>query len=289
MKIIDLFLFLFFGRVTANTIRIESMEVPEKGYWVAMPGFGELGSPSFSRDGEWIAFDAYRKGYRRSGAECWVSRRNGEDLKRLAVGATPRWSPDGKRLIFMRDAYNMPKQTAGIFVINCDGTEETKIGEGRWPDWSPDGTEIVFSVGGQATTGGARVGSTVWIANFDGSNGREIALGDCPSWSPDGKKLACCYRERGGPPWMAIYDLEAQIGQRVGIGFFRGNWMPDSLSLVCNGVVGKEMRMVRIETVEPFHQSELTTEFLGPFSPSCSADGKDLVFFAKRPKVERRP
>jgi hypothetical protein len=30
---------------TPNTIRIQSLESPEKGEWVVMPGFKELGSP----------------------------------------------------------------------------------------------------------------------------------------------------------------------------------------------------------------------------------------------------
>ena len=34
---------------TPNTIRIESLDDPKNGHWVVMPGFAELGSPTFSR------------------------------------------------------------------------------------------------------------------------------------------------------------------------------------------------------------------------------------------------
>ena len=34
-----------FSAVTPNTIRIQSVESPERGNWVVMPGFSELGSP----------------------------------------------------------------------------------------------------------------------------------------------------------------------------------------------------------------------------------------------------
>jgi hypothetical protein len=52
--------------ITPNTIRIQSLEEPEKGAWVVMPGFSELGSPTFSRDAQWIAFDAYKEGFSNS-------------------------------------------------------------------------------------------------------------------------------------------------------------------------------------------------------------------------------
>src|SRR5215831_16444480 len=62
--------------ITPNTIRIQSLDDPTKGQWVTMPGFSELGSPTFSRDGRWIAFDAYKEGFNNSSAECWIARRD---------------------------------------------------------------------------------------------------------------------------------------------------------------------------------------------------------------------
>jgi hypothetical protein len=43
--------------ITPNTIRIQSIDSPKEGSWVYMAGFSELGSPCFSRDDTWIAFD----------------------------------------------------------------------------------------------------------------------------------------------------------------------------------------------------------------------------------------
>src|ERR1700733_16109635 len=116
--------------ITPNTIRIQSLDDPARGQWVVMPGFSELGSPTFSRDGQWIAFDAYKQGFNNSSAECWIARRDGQDLKRLVIGATPRFSPDGKRLLFMRRRVNDPTKEEGIYVINNDGSGETRIGPG---------------------------------------------------------------------------------------------------------------------------------------------------------------
>ncbi len=290
-----------FSAITPNTIRVQSLESPERGEWVVMPGFSELGSPSFSRDGKWIAFDAYKEGFNNSRAECWIARRDGSDLTRLAYGATPRWSPDGKQLLFVRERVNDSSRPAGIFLINRDGSGERRICGGRWPDWSPDGREIVFSLGGEET-GGARVGATIWIAKADGSERQKIADGDCPSWSPDGAKIAYCYRaldrsQRASGsiapnltgqelPVIRVYFLRENVDVTLEIGWFRANWWSDSESVVANGRIrrGPNRQIVRMRLNAPRKPSELLTDFDEPFSPCCSWDGKDLMFIARMPK-----
>jgi dipeptidyl aminopeptidase/acylaminoacyl peptidase len=269
--------------ITPNTIRIQSLDDPTNGQWVVMPGFSELGSPTFSRDGQWIAFDAYKQGFNNSSAECWIARRDGQNLKRLVFGATPRFSPDGKRLIFMRQRVNDPTKEEGIYVINSDGSGDKRIGPGRWPDWSPDGNEIVFSMGGQAA-GGARIGATICIAKADGSDRRELIEGDCPSWSPDGGKIAYCLRAPGRPPMIQIYDLKENAAATLGIGWFRANWTADSKSVVANGVHDRAQVMVRLSLIIPRKVIEQSTEYEEPFSPSISSDGKEILFIARKPR-----
>jgi Tol biopolymer transport system component len=270
--------------ITANTIRIQSTDSPKEGNWVVMPGFSELGSPCFSRDGKWIACDGYKKGFDNSSAEFWIARRDGRGLTRLANGATPRWSPDGKQLLFVRARVDNRNSEGGIFLIDRGGSNERRIGEGRWPDWSPDGTEIVYSLGGEEK-GGARIGATIFISKVDGSGRREIADGDCPSWSPDGKKIAFCFRAPQRPPLIRVYDLQNKKEETLGIGWFRANWMADSKSVVANGVLGRKPGMVRLSLDAPGQPTELSTDFDEPRSPCCSWDGKLIVFIAKRPKT----
>jgi hypothetical protein len=271
------------GQITPNTIRIQSTETPGEGRWVVMPDFRELGSPCFSRDGEWIAFDAYKEGYNSSPSECWVARKDDRDLKRLAIGATPRWSPDGKRLLFMRDEANDPKHESGIFLIDRDGTGERRIGDGRWPDWSPDGEEIAFSLGGHPGLG-LREGATICIAKADGTGLREIAQGDCPSWSPDGKKIAYCQKASDRSPLIFVHDLGTGKDEMLGIGWYRANWIPDSKSLVANGIIEGRECMVRFSSDAPGRPQESATEFARPSSPCCSWDGKQMIFIARRSK-----
>ena len=268
--------------ITPNTIRIQPTNKPEDGRWVLMPRFSELGSPCFSRDGEWIAFDAYKAGRNSSPAECWFARADGRELRRLTFGATPRWSPDGRRLVFMRNATDNTARRPGIYVIDRNGTDERRIGDGRWPDWSPDGKEIVFSLGGRRNAG-AWDGATICVARNDGTERRSIIEGDCPSWSPDGKKIAYCRRTPGRRPLIYVRDLTTGRDQLLGTGWYRANWMPDSKTLVANGVIGDKVGMIRLSLDAPERVEELATEFERPSSPCCSWDGKQVIFIARRP------
>ena len=273
---------------TPNSIRVQSLDNPANGNWVVMPGFVELGSPTFSRDGKWIAFDAYKQGFDHSRAECWIARRDGRELKRLAFGATPRFSPDGKRLLFVREGVNDRTLREGVHVINRDGSGEERITPGRWPDWSPDGSAIVFSLGGEET-GGARIGAAIYIAKSDGSDRTKVAEGDCPSWSPDGRKIAYCHRTRGNSPVIHVFDMEENSDALLGIGWYRASWMPDSRSALANGLIDRAPVMVRMSLKHPRTVIEQSTEYEAPFSPSVSADGKEIIFIARRPGSRSRP
>jgi Tol biopolymer transport system component len=272
--------------ITPNTVRIESLDDPAKGEWVTMPGFSELGSPTFSRDRQWIAFDAYRRGFNNSYAECWIARREGGNPVLLAAGATPRFSPDGMRVLFVRERVNDPRQQEGVYVINRDGSDARRICAGRWPDWSPDGAHIVFSLGGDET-GGARIGATICIARSDGSDRTDLVEGDCPSWSPDGKKIAYCFRARNAAPLIRVHDLKENADATLGVGWFRANWMPDSQSVVANGMIGQTEGMVRLTLKIPRAPSALTSRFAEPSSPCVSWDGKELLYIARMPKDGR--
>ena len=142
--------------VWPNTLRFQPLSDGSRGRdIIKLRQYDHIGSPSCSREGEWVAFDAYKivSGERVSTPECWVASVDGTGLRKLAEGSVPRWSPDGKRLLFVREGRHEADKELGIFVIDRDGTGERRIGPGRWPDWSPDGTRIAFSIGGAAGGG----------------------------------------------------------------------------------------------------------------------------------------
>jgi Tol biopolymer transport system component len=267
-----------------NGIRIQKVDDADEGEWLTVPGYHYLGSPTFSRDGEWIAFDAYKSNTEQVTCEVWIVRRNGKDAKKVTVGATPRWHPNGRTLIFMREQRNeVESKPLGIFTIDRDGGAETFLCPGRWPDWSPDGTQIAFSHGAENTrNGGSAELSRVYVALANGTSPKALANGDCPSWSSDGSKIACCFTDPALPaPLIRIIDL-ADNGQRfAGYGWFRANWDKDGKAVAFNGVTEQQKSgMVSVKLGAAMKPTALATGIENASSPCYSADGKYIVFTA---------
>ena len=264
-----------------NALCIQPMGAPNEPTWITIPGYYYLGSPTFSPDGQWVAFDAYKSNAPRVVSEVWIVKADGSDPRKLVAGATPRWSPDGKRLLFMREQRNpVEQQQHGVFLVDRDGTNEHFICEGRWPDWSPDGSQIVFSRGEPDTRGGTQEFSRVYIAKADGTGPELLANGDCPAWSPDGQLVACSYRDLG-PPMVRIIDLKMGLQRFIGYGWFRPNWTPDSRSVTANGVLAeRKTGAIRLSVAGGNNPPTAVTEVGGATSPCFSADGRFLVFAA---------
>jgi hypothetical protein len=274
----------------APAIRIQPLDEPGEGLWIELPGYREVGSPTFSPDGQWIAWDAHKDGFRNSRPEIWIARSDGTELQNLTAGSTPRWSADAQSLIFMRRKPAEADRTDGdpdIYTIDRDGTNEKRIGAGRWPDWSPDGKQIVFSRGGRpGPWGGTRTFSRVYIADRDGGNERMIADGDGPTWSPDGEKIACCQHDPALPrPLVRIIDLTTDRQKVIGVGWFRANWSGDSRFLIATGPLPTgQYGPVEISLDFPGKLKPIPTGFQSGIAPAYSADGKFLVFIARKPK-----
>ncbi|WP_372405905.1 TolB family protein [Streptomyces luteireticuli] len=156
--------------------------------------------PSFSPDGQWIAFQESVERSGDSGGEgsIWKVRRDGTHRTRLLDGPAthtdnrqPNWSPKGDRLVLQR------RERGGdwaLYVMDADGRGLRRLtgvaGEHTDPSWSPDGKSVVFSstAGGLdlpqifviPATGGTPVRVTRDAKSYDGA----------PSWSPDGKWIA---------------------------------------------------------------------------------------------------
>jgi dipeptidyl aminopeptidase/acylaminoacyl peptidase len=268
-----------------NMLRLESREPNGGAKQIDLSEFDYIGSPTFSSDVEWIAFDAYKGGYQGAAPECWIMRMDGTQRRKVATGQTPRWSPDGKQLVFMRERERDRKLGLGIFVVNVDGTGERRIGDGRWPDWSPDGQRLVFAIGGHSDRGGAWSGARVCISDFEGGEVDEVAIGDCPSWSPDGKKIACCYSDPAiGAPLVRVIDLETKTQKFAGYGWYRANWAADGMGLYANGVndAGRagmfKMGLDQKQKAQPLFAA------IPGESPCESRDGRQIVFCAVSPK-----
>jgi len=152
---------------------------------VSLPKMGNISSPAWSTDGQWIVFCASPT---YGVQQVWVVRPDGSGRRRVTNGygdlSNPDFSPDGKRIVFS-------SRQSGLCMINFDGTGETALGVfGVHPTFSPDGRFIAYSNWGQTYE------SDVFIYDLRKKTIRQLTrrseAGEAfnyANWSPDGKKL----------------------------------------------------------------------------------------------------
>jgi Tol biopolymer transport system component len=127
--------------------------------------------PSWSPDGQWIAF------LRDERAIC-VVRPDGSGLRRLTPDGQYyafAWSPDGRRIAYVT--------SAGLCVMNAsDGTASKLLTMGSNPAWSPDGRRLAFLRANFMSSA-----DDLFMIGIDGNGERLLVRSvafDLPAWSP---------------------------------------------------------------------------------------------------------
>ena len=103
--------------------------------------------PSFSPNGEYLAYDRNKTTSGTNGSEIWIRKiKTGENIM-LGKGWTPSFSRDGKNIVYAKSEDN---KTSSIWIMDLDGENQVKITDNNTiksaqrPRFSPDGKLVIF-------------------------------------------------------------------------------------------------------------------------------------------------
>jgi len=258
---------------------------------------GYEGEPTFSPDGETIAYVSDRTG----NFEIFLKQVSGGPDVNItnnpADDVQPAFSPDGKRIAFvstresLRDLryenFGVPATGGDIWVMPALGGNARRIAEsGNFPSWSSDGSTIVYMGGGDfnkkiyrvpAAGGEAREIPIQHASDASRGGGRFLLF---PSLSPDGRWLL--FQSTSGAFVVPSGGGEAK---HLGNGR-RPVWAPDGRSIVYStGEAGKNSSLWKL----PFSTAKGTAEGRGEpltvgIAPNTQAsiagDGRQIAFTA---------
>jgi len=186
-------------------------------------------SPSWSPDGQWIAFLSSEDGR----FEIYKMRLDGSEVTRLTFNHaddwSPAWSPDGQWIAFESDQdADFPE----IYKMRADGSEVTRLtfneGSDLDPSWSPDGAWIAFASYRDSWK------AEIYKMRADGSEVTRLTFNEAydfyPSWSPDGQWIAFT-SNRDGTYKYDIYKMRPDGSEATRLTWdetvHNPSWSPD--------------------------------------------------------------
>lgn len=175
---------------------------------VDLPDYQAHGSPSWSADGKWIAFDAWRsqKGETFADGHIMVVSADGSKIRDLGRGIMPSLSPQGHRVAFSR----RDGGETGIWIVDVDDpTWKAQIDEHGWgTDWSPDGVYVAYTRGSNLVIYNMIEGTSKSL--FDDTTIPLQSIYWNFSWSGDSQFIAFKAMTKENRPVLATVDVRGE-------------------------------------------------------------------------------
>lgn len=171
------------------------------------------GVPTFSPNGEWIAFrsDASWHGY----LNIWAIRTNGSDLHRLTKGKgdlsrdEPAFSANGRWVAFTAEAPGRNGYQIERVALSGGHRRDLVPGTRRksaWaPVYSPDGKHLAWVAGPEVGTHTSE--PHIYLGDAQGQHARRLTAGGAPEFSPDGHSLVFL-RDLGCPGGLSGSEID---------------------------------------------------------------------------------
>lgn len=301
--------FLFAALIAVMSRAVEAQVYPNArtggnymhNYYLPPAGSSTPWWPSWSPDGQWIAFAM--------DGSIWKAR-VGESTAYEMIYAkeylsSPEWSPDGKWIAYTADDDG---KNINLFLFNVDTGKSTPLTTGNFvnlePAWSPDGKRLAYVstepngwfniLTADINNGQKGKVTTITTDHKFGRNRLYFSDNDLhisPTWSPDGKELIFISDRDiplgSGGIWRAPAEADVMssakaklIHKEETLFRTRPQWSPDGTRILYSSHLGGQFNNLFVLPVTGGEPYKLTFGEYDSFLPRWSPDGEWIAYIS---------